>query len=201
MRRRREPEEAGITAVTHDGRGIADTEGKKVFVAGALAGEKVRFQRRKSRRKFDEAELLEVLDASPDRVDARCAVFGRCGGCSLQHVNTAQQRDIKFGTLRDNLASGRMPRGLCLVIASWIRYVAGTDEAGQPIDVRDPMADYLKLAATSADSVKALLSIEAIFGPDLAGNAEVVAAIQSAYRQLSDEGAAKTVMAYLEQPA
>ena len=106
-----------------------------------------------------------------------------------------------LGTLRDNLASGRMPRGLCLVIASWIRYVAGTDEAGQPIDVRDPMADHLKLAATSADSVKALLSIEAIFGPDLAGNADVVAAIQSAYRQLSDEGAAKTVMAYLEQPA
>jgi len=106
-----------------------------------------------------------------------------------------------LGTLRDNLASGRMPRGLCLVIASWIRYVAGTDEAGQEIDVRDPMADHLKLAATSADPVKALLSIEAIFGPDLAGNADVVAAIQSAYRQLSDEGAAKTVMAYLEQPA
>ncbi|GIR51070.1 MAG: hypothetical protein CM15mP60_1310 [Alphaproteobacteria bacterium] len=66
------------------------------------------------------------------------------------------------------------------MIASWIRYVAGTDEAGQPIDVRDPMADHLKLAATSADPVKALLSIEAIFGPDLAGNADVVAAIQSA---------------------
>jgi fructuronate reductase len=104
-------------------------------------------------------------------------------------------------TLRDNLAAGRMPRGLCLVIASWIRYVAGTDEAGQPIDVRDPMADYLKLAANSADPVTALLSIEAIFGPDLAGNADVVAAIQSAYQHLLDDGAAKTVMAYLEQPA
>ena len=104
-----------------------------------------------------------------------------------------------LGTLRDNLASGRMPRGLCLVIASWMRYVAGTDEAGQPIDVRDPMADQLKLAATSADPVKALLSIEAIFGSDLAGNADVVAAIQSAYRQLLGEGAAKTVRAYLEQ--
>ena len=106
-----------------------------------------------------------------------------------------------LGTLRDNLASGRMPRGLCLVIASWIRYVAGTDEAGQPIDVRDPMADHLKLAATSADSVKALLSIEAIFGPDLAGNADVVAAIQSAYRQLSDEGATNAALTYIRNPA
>ena len=64
-RARRQPETATITAVTHDGRGIADTSGKKVFVAGALSGEEVRFQRRKSRRKFDEAELLEVITASP----------------------------------------------------------------------------------------------------------------------------------------
>ena len=96
MRRKREPETASIAAVTHDGRGIADLTGKKVFVAGALEGETVRFVRRKSRRKFDEAELLEVIDASPERVAARCEVFGRCGGCSLQHVSAGQQRDIKF---------------------------------------------------------------------------------------------------------
>jgi 23S rRNA (uracil1939-C5)-methyltransferase len=103
MRRKREPETASIGSVTHDGRGIADLTGKKVFVAGALEGETVRFVRRKSRRKFDEAELLEVIDASPERVAARCEVFGRCGGCSLQHVSAGQQRDIKFTTLRDNL--------------------------------------------------------------------------------------------------
>ncbi len=102
-RRRREPETATIKSVTHDGRGIAGTEGKKVFVAGALAGETVEFIRRKSRRNFDEAELLNVIDASPDRVDARCEAFGRCGGCSLQHVTPEQQRDIKAQSLRDNL--------------------------------------------------------------------------------------------------
>lgn len=102
-RKRREPETAMITAVTHDGRGIADTDGKKVFVAGALAGEEVRFVRRKSRRNFDEAELLDIIQPSPERVAARCEVFGRCGGCALQHVSEEQQRDIKFQTLRDNL--------------------------------------------------------------------------------------------------
>ena len=106
-----------------------------------------------------------------------------------------------LGTLRDNLAVGRLPKGLCLAIAGWMRYVAGTDEAGQPIILRDPMADHLKVAANSADPVTALLSIEAIFGTDLAGNADVVAAIQSAYQQLSDEGATKAVMAYIETPA
>jgi len=102
-RRRREPETAIIDSVTHDGRGIASGVGKKAFVAGALAGENVKFVRRKSRRNFDEAELLEVIEASPDRIDARCAAFGRCGGCALQHVTPATQRAIKEQTLRDNL--------------------------------------------------------------------------------------------------
>ena len=102
-RRRREPETAVIDSVAHDGRGIAATDGKKAFVAGALAGETVRFIRRKSRRNFDEAELLEVIEASPDRIDARCEAFGRCGGCALQHVTPERQRAIKEQALRDNL--------------------------------------------------------------------------------------------------
>jgi len=102
-KRRREPETARIDTVTHDGRGIAAVSGKKVFVAGALAGEKVRFMRRKSRRNFDEAELLEVLEPSAARIEARCEAFGRCGGCSLQHIADDQQRQIKFQTLQDNL--------------------------------------------------------------------------------------------------
>ena len=121
-RGRRQPETASIISVTHDGRGIADTSGKKVFVAGALSGEEVRFVRRKSRRKFDEAELLEVVTASPDRVDARCAVFGRCGGCALQHVSAGQQRSIKFETLRDNLERiGRVEPG------RWLEAVTGPE--------------------------------------------------------------------------
>ena len=102
-RRRREPETARIESVTHDGRGIAAIEGKKVFVSGALEGEEVRFLRRKSRRNYDEAELLEIIEASPERIEARCEAFGRCGGCSLQHVSDEQQRQIKSQTLRDNL--------------------------------------------------------------------------------------------------
>ncbi len=102
-RKRREPETAKITSVTHDGRGIAAGEGKKAFVAGALEGETVTFIRRKSHRNFDDAELLEIHEASPNRIDARCAAFGRCGGCSLQHVSTDEQRAIKDQTLRDNL--------------------------------------------------------------------------------------------------
>ena len=97
------PETATIEAVTQDGMGIAALPGKKVFVAGALAGETVRFQRRKRRRNFDVAELLEVLEPSACRIEARCAVFGRCGGCALQHVTAEEQRRIKLESLTDSL--------------------------------------------------------------------------------------------------
>ena len=119
--RRREPETARIAAATHDGRGIAATGGKKVFIAGALPGEEVRFQRRKFRRNFDEAELLEVLEASPERIEARCAVFGRCGGCSLQHIGEAAQRDIKQQALEDNFERiGRVQPG------TWLQPLSGS---------------------------------------------------------------------------
>ncbi|MDH4106682.1 MAG: 23S rRNA (uracil(1939)-C(5))-methyltransferase RlmD [Gammaproteobacteria bacterium] len=121
---RRDPEIAVIAAVTHDGRGITEVSGKKVFVAGALAGERVRFLRRKLHRKYDEAELLEVLDASPSRIEPRCAAFGRCGGCSMQHVSEENQREIKEQALRDSLERvGRVSP------ARWLPalYVGGED--------------------------------------------------------------------------
>jgi 23S rRNA (uracil1939-C5)-methyltransferase len=102
-KKRREPETAIIESSSHDGRGIAAVSGKKVFVAGALPGETVEFIRRKSRRNFDEAELLEVIDPSVDRIEAKCEAFGRCGGCSLQHVDAGYQRTIKDQTLKDSL--------------------------------------------------------------------------------------------------
>ena len=52
---------------------------------------------------MDEAELAEVLGASADRVEPRCAHFGICGGCSLQHLVAAAQLAAKQAQLLDNL--------------------------------------------------------------------------------------------------
>jgi 23S rRNA (uracil1939-C5)-methyltransferase len=89
--------------LAQDGRGIARAGGKAVFVDGALPGERIRLRVYKRRPTFDEAVLVEVLSASPDRVEPRCAHFGVCGGCALQHLSPAAQLAAKQRQLLDNL--------------------------------------------------------------------------------------------------
>ncbi|HEU0225972.1 MAG TPA: 23S rRNA (uracil(1939)-C(5))-methyltransferase RlmD [Steroidobacteraceae bacterium] len=97
------PETAEISALDHEGRGIARIGGKAVFVDGALPGEEVRLQRTTRRRRHDQARVLEVLRPSPDRVTPRCAHFGVCGGCALQHLGYARQLDAKGRIVAEQL--------------------------------------------------------------------------------------------------
>ncbi|MCE7950846.1 MAG: 23S rRNA (uracil(1939)-C(5))-methyltransferase RlmD [Xanthomonadales bacterium PRO7] len=95
--------ETDITDLSHDGRGVAHVNGKAVFVAGALAGERVRARFSGKHRHYDEAVVEEVLHASPDRVIPRCAHFGVCGGCALQHLKPEAQIAAKQRVLLENL--------------------------------------------------------------------------------------------------
>jgi 23S rRNA (uracil1939-C5)-methyltransferase len=92
-----------ILDLAHDGRGVARVEGKTAFVADALPGERVTASRVSRRRSHDEAELVEVLQPSPDRVVPRCPHFGTCGGCTLQHLAPAAQLAAKQEVLQENL--------------------------------------------------------------------------------------------------
>ncbi|HRO28533.1 MAG TPA: TRAM domain-containing protein, partial [Luteimonas sp.] len=97
------PFELDILDLSHDGRGVARRDdGKAVFVAGALAGERVRVKQVARSRSFDEAVTLEVLQASPDRVQPRCAHYGVCGGCALQHLEESKQILAKQRVLLEN---------------------------------------------------------------------------------------------------
>jgi 23S rRNA (uracil1939-C5)-methyltransferase len=99
-----EPVELTIHALSHDGRGVArNPDGKTVFVHGALAGETVMARLTQTRKSHDEADAVEVLAASPDRVVPHCAHFGVCGGCSLQHLRPDAQVAAKQQALLDAL--------------------------------------------------------------------------------------------------
>ena len=97
-----EPEQGTVAALTAAGEGIVK-DGKAAFVGGALPGEVIRFRRVRRHRGHDEGQLLEVIEASPDRVFPRCAHFGVCGGCALQHLSAERQIEVKEQELRDAL--------------------------------------------------------------------------------------------------
>ncbi|GED22974.1 TRAM domain-containing protein [Halomonas halmophila] len=97
--------ELTIHGLAHDGRGVGrHADGKTVFVDGALDGERVRASVHVSRKRFDEAHVSEVVEASPARATPPCPHYGRCGGCDLQHLAVASQREHKVGVLRELMA-------------------------------------------------------------------------------------------------
>ncbi|MGH8252485.1 MAG: 23S rRNA (uracil(1939)-C(5))-methyltransferase RlmD [Steroidobacteraceae bacterium] len=91
-----------VDSLNHAGEGVV-RGGKTAFVSGALPGETVTYIRRRRHRQHDEAELLEVTEPSDKRVAPRCAHFGVCGGCALQHLDSHAQLAIKEAQLRENL--------------------------------------------------------------------------------------------------
>jgi 23S rRNA (uracil1939-C5)-methyltransferase len=115
------PEDAQVEGLTHQGEGVVHG-GKTAFVAGALPGERIRFQRTRRHRQHDDAELLEVLESSVQRVVPRCPHFGVCGGCVLQHLAPAAQLAAKEGELREALA--RVARA---TPALWLPPLEGPD--------------------------------------------------------------------------
>ena len=70
-------------------------DGRVVFVPFVAAGETVRVEIVREHKSYLEARLLEVNDPSPRRVTSPCPYFGRCGGCSYQHLDAGEQRETK----------------------------------------------------------------------------------------------------------
>ncbi len=73
-------EQLAIIHVGHRGDGIADTKNGQVFVPYSLPGEIV-----EADRSGDRAEIVSILERSPERIDPVCPHFGTCGGCAVQH--------------------------------------------------------------------------------------------------------------------
>lgn len=95
--------ELEIGDVAYGGDGVGRADGMAVFVPFTIAGEKVRARVRELSPRFARAELVEVLEPSPDRVQPRCPWFGKCGGCQYQHIAAGRQRAIKRRQLEEAL--------------------------------------------------------------------------------------------------
>ena len=98
-----------IESLDMEGRGVGHlqnedgTAGKVIFVEGALPGERVEYQSFRRKPKWEAATLTALHNESSLRVRPKCAHFGTCGGCAMQHLEPAAQVAVKQRVLEDNL--------------------------------------------------------------------------------------------------
>jgi 23S rRNA (uracil1939-C5)-methyltransferase len=97
------PFELTLHDLDDDGRGIGRLGERVIFVRGALPGETIRAKRIRQHRRYDEAEVLEVLVPAAERAEPHCAHFNVCSGCTLQHLTPAAQLKRKQVALLEQL--------------------------------------------------------------------------------------------------
>ncbi len=97
--------ELAITAVVAGGDGLArEASGRVVFVRGALPGERVAVVLTEERKDFARAEVVRVLEPSPDRVEPPCPYVAQgCGGCGWQYASPEAQARMKRGIVVESL--------------------------------------------------------------------------------------------------
>lgn len=87
--------ELRIDSITNLGSGVGRVDGWVVFVPFALPGELVRTRIFRNDKNHSQGDLVEILEASPDRVEPGCKLFGECGGCQYQHLAYDKQLEWK----------------------------------------------------------------------------------------------------------
>jgi 23S rRNA (uracil1939-C5)-methyltransferase len=103
-RRKKSQHRLLITGAGAKGKAIARLEdGKTVLVSGAVPGDEVLVEVYRQKRAYAEARTLEILKASPDRIDPACKHFENCGGCTWQHLDYPAQLRFKENEVKQNL--------------------------------------------------------------------------------------------------
>ena len=92
-----------ITDIAFGGKGVARKNGKAVFIPFTIESELVSAKITREKKQFAEAEVVDLRQRSPYRVDPPCSYFGKCGGCAYQHIDYAHQLEIKTRQVRDVL--------------------------------------------------------------------------------------------------
>jgi 23S rRNA (uracil1939-C5)-methyltransferase len=92
-----------IESLDQEGRGVGRSEGKVIFIEGALTGETVSYSSYRKKPSFELAQVTQIHKSSSMRVQPKCAHFGVCGGCSMQHLDARAQVAVKQRILEDSL--------------------------------------------------------------------------------------------------
>lgn len=96
--------ELRIDKLAYGGQGIARCDGLVIFVRGALPGDRVTARVIKKKKDYAEAKIRDLLEPSPDRIQAPCPYSGYCGGCQWQHLEYGRQLAFKQEHIMEALA-------------------------------------------------------------------------------------------------
>ncbi len=95
-----------VESLTNQGHGIARHGGWVVMIPFTVPGDRVKARVWRNHKNFSEADLLEVIEASPSRIPPACPYFTECGGCQYQHIRYGDQLEWKRRQVQELL--GRM---------------------------------------------------------------------------------------------
>lgn len=95
--------EVEIEKMAVGGAGLARHDGLVVFVDFAAPGDKLKVQITEHKKNLAFADIIEILQPGPQRIQPLCQHFGKCGGCSWQHISAEEQLKQKELILRDSL--------------------------------------------------------------------------------------------------
>ncbi len=93
--------ELTIHNLTNLGLGVARHEGWVIMVPFVIPGERVRARIYRNHKNYSDADLLEVMIPSEDRIKPGCSLYGTCGGCQYQHISYYKQLQIKADHVRE----------------------------------------------------------------------------------------------------
>ena len=92
-----------LTGMAHQGTAIGRYNDQVVFVAYGIPGETVEAEVQWYHKTYMEAQVVQVLEPSPHRVEAPCPYYGECGGCQWQHIAYSHQLELKRRVVVDQL--------------------------------------------------------------------------------------------------
>jgi len=92
-----------VEKIVNGGWGLIRSAEGAVFLRAVCPGEVVKFSIREKAKGINWGVVHEIDKLSPAREDPKCSYFGKCGGCSLLHVNYESQISYKLLILKENL--------------------------------------------------------------------------------------------------
>lgn len=98
-----EPFDVTIDRIVGDGKGIGFHDGRTVFVSQTAPGDTLTVRARSQRGKVIQAEVVDIVEPSPKRVEAPCPYYNECGGCDFQHLSYDDQLATKVSMVHDSL--------------------------------------------------------------------------------------------------